>query len=78
MQHPTTLQTNTAPVDYRFLPQILKHQLKIFGNSCEEILLTIETQQSKKTRWRSNQWDENLQNDHIRISAFLKECLVHI
>ncbi len=61
MQHPTTLQINTAPVDYRFLPQILKHQLKIFGNSCEEILLTIETQQSKKTRWRSNQWDENLQ-----------------
>lgn len=55
-----TLQINTAPVDYPFLPAILNHQLKFFGKNCREILLTIETRQSKKTRWKSNEWDENL------------------
>ncbi len=61
---PVTLQINTAPVDYPYLTKILPHQLKFFGHHCQEILITIETRQSKKTRWKSDEWNSNLQNIH--------------
>ena len=61
MKHPITLQINTAPVDFPYFPKILRHQLRHFGSSVNEILITIETRQSKKSRWKSDEWDTNLE-----------------
>lgn len=73
MQHPITLQINTAPVDYPFLLGILKHQLKFFGASCAEIILTLETRQSKRTRWKSEDWDANLEKIYELVDELKKE-----
>lgn len=60
MELPVTLQINTAPVDWVYLPKILNHQLSAFGEICKEIVITIETRQSKKTRWESEKWNHDL------------------
>jgi len=60
MKFPVSLQINVAPVDMAFLAPIMAHQLSIFGNLCEEIVVTVETKKSENSRWSSSDWDTNL------------------
>jgi len=60
MNFPISLQINVAPVDMAFLEPILRHQLSYFANLCEEVVLTLETQKAKNSRWSSSDWDSNL------------------
>lgn len=73
MKFPITLQINTAPVDFPMLPSIMRHQLRFFGNLCEEILVTVETAQSKKTMWKSEEWEDNLNKIRTLCSDLQKE-----
>lgn len=77
MKHPISLQINTAPVDMAYLPKILSHQLADFAGSCEEVIVTIETKQSKKSRWKSDQWNDNLEKLYDLLEQ-LKEKYPHI
>jgi hypothetical protein len=54
---PITLQISLAPSDYKHVIYLLPHQIKVFGNEVEEILLTYDTHKSKG-RFSVN-WEEN-------------------
>jgi hypothetical protein len=77
MKLPVTLQINTAPVDISYLPKFLENQLADFGESCSEILITIETRQSKKTRWKSAGWDDGLASI-LQLCESLKKQYPHL
>lgn len=60
MKLPISAQINLAPVDLLILPSILPHQLRTFSHLCQEVVLTLETKMSEKSRWTSSKWNENL------------------
>ncbi len=52
-----TLQISLAPSDYKHSVHLLSHQIEVFGNQVDEILLTYDTHKSKG-RFAIN-WEEN-------------------
>ena len=68
-----TLQISLAPSDYKHAIHLLPHQIKIFYNQVDEILLTYDTHKSKG-RFGLN-WEQNnkLLWDYITEFASDKE-----
>jgi len=62
-----TLQISLAPSDYKHCVHMLAHQLKVFENQVDEILLTYDTHKSKG-RFAVN-WEEN----NAKMWAFLED-----
>lgn len=52
-----TLQISLAPSDHKHAIYLLEHQINVFGNQVDEILLTYDTHKSKG-RFATN-WEEN-------------------
>ena len=62
-----TLQISLAPSDFKHVLHLLPHQLKVFGNQVDEILLTYDTHKSKGRFALS--WEEN----NTKMWTFLQE-----
>lgn len=62
-----TLQISLAPSDFKHVLHLLPHQLKVFENQVDEILLTYDTHKSKG-RFAIN-WEQN----NAKMWAFLQE-----
>lgn len=67
MSLPVTLQISLAPSDYKHVVHLLDHQIKVFGEQVEEILLTYDTHKSNG-RFSIN-WEEN----NAKMLDFLKQ-----
>ncbi len=63
-----TLQISLAPSDFKQVLHLLPHQLRVFENQVDEILLTYDTHKSKG-RFALN-WEEN----NTKMWAFLQKC----
>lgn len=63
-----TLQISLAPSDFKHVVHLLPHQLKVFGNQVDEILLTYDTHKSKG-RFALN-WDDN----NAKMWPLLQKC----
>lgn len=62
-----TLQISLAPSDFKHIIHLLPHQIKVFGNQVDEILLTYDTHRSKG-RFAIN-WEES----NAKMWSFLQE-----
>lgn len=72
MTLPVTLQISLAPSDYKHVVHLLAHQVKVFEEQVEEILLTYDTHKSNG-RFSLN-WEEN----NSKMWDFLQQfCTIH-
>jgi hypothetical protein len=56
----SALQINIHPLDLRHLVHTLEHQLAVWGEQVERIVLTVDTRQSRSGRYKSSQYRENV------------------
>jgi hypothetical protein len=65
---PVTLQISIAPPDLRYARPVVEHQLRVFGEQVDEILLTPDTRRSRGRRFGAA-WGESAGE----LGAFLSE-----
>ncbi|MEM8893724.1 MAG: hypothetical protein AAGC88_04040 [Bacteroidota bacterium] len=54
-----TFQVNVSPLDYPRVKLLLPHQLGVFADQCDEILVVIDLRKSKGRKSSGEVWDKN-------------------
>lgn len=68
-----TLQINVAPSDMGYLPEILPHQLRMWGGQVDEILVTVDARQSRAFRNSTGRFAERLTELRRYLEAVASE-----
>ena len=63
------LQINMHPNDARHIVHLLPHQIRMWGNQVDRILIALDLHRSRAGRYRNNEFDRNLQ----KIRAILQD-----
>lgn len=69
--NPITLQISLSPSDFKHVVHLLPHQLKVFENQVDEVLLTYDTHKSKG-RFALN-WEENNKKMWVFLEDFANQ-----
>lgn len=76
LKNKVSLRINLAPGDYPHAKHILKHQLDILSNQVDEIILTVDTRQSKGKF--AKVWDANKDLLNQFLSVLVLSLMIYV
>lgn len=68
----TSLQINFAPPDARFAGTVLPHQLRVWANQVDEIVLSLDLNRSRSAQFGTD-WDEHVETIRSILDAACRE-----